>query len=314
MRRKQKKFLNLRAGFDVICIGRVVEDITLSGEIFKPTCKNGSCQEVLPLGTKNGVEELQRGFGGNALNASVTFARQQLKTALLSQISQGIFSKSLEDYLLNQKISNKLILKDLKFSNPTSIILLAPTGERTTLAYRGSKINTDSLVAKLRKVKSSWVYISSTNSIKLTKAAFEYAQNINAKIAFNPGSKDLEEIDSTRKLLEEVEVLVLNKEEARLFFGDLNPKSLARAGSEYSKICVVTDGPSGSFASSNGLDFFQPIYKEVKIVDRNGAGDAFASGLVASLIKGSGIEEALEFGAKNSTSVVQQVGAQSGIL
>ena len=48
--------------------------------------------------------------------------------------------------------------------------------------------------------------------------------------------------------------------------------------------------------------------------DRTGAGDAFGSGFVAKIIEEAGLTEALTFGSANSTSVVQQIGAKTGIL
>ena len=58
-----------------------------------------------------------------------------------------------------------------------------------------------------------------------------------------------------------------------------------------------------------------PLYPDPKPpFERTGAGDAFASTFVASLIKGNTIEGALQWAPINSMSVVQQVGAQKGLL
>ena len=49
-------------------------------------------------------------------------------------------------------------------------------------------------------------------------------------------------------------------------------------------------------------------------VERTGAGDAFAATLVAALVKGLSLEEALRWAPVNSMNVVQHVGAQAGLL
>ena len=49
-------------------------------------------------------------------------------------------------------------------------------------------------------------------------------------------------------------------------------------------------------------------------VERTGAGDATASTTVAYLIKGLSLEEALLRGQINSMNVVQEIGAQKGLL
>jgi sugar/nucleoside kinase (ribokinase family) len=48
--------------------------------------------------------------------------------------------------------------------------------------------------------------------------------------------------------------------------------------------------------------------------ERTGAGDAFASTVAAALALGKPLEEALLWGPINSMSVVQEVGAQKGLL
>jgi sugar/nucleoside kinase (ribokinase family) len=48
--------------------------------------------------------------------------------------------------------------------------------------------------------------------------------------------------------------------------------------------------------------------------ERTGAGDAFASTFVASLIKGNTVEGALQMAPINSMNVVQHTGAQEGLL
>jgi ribokinase len=49
-------------------------------------------------------------------------------------------------------------------------------------------------------------------------------------------------------------------------------------------------------------------------LDRTGAGDAFASTIVAALAQGESIETALSWAPINSMSVVQKLGAQAGLL
>jgi sugar/nucleoside kinase (ribokinase family) len=56
------------------------------------------------------------------------------------------------------------------------------------------------------------------------------------------------------------------------------------------------------------------MYKDVKVVDRLGAGDAFGSGFVCKWALGRPLKEAVTFASANSTSVVSHIGAKTGIL
>jgi ribokinase len=78
---------------------------------------------------------------------------------------------------------------------------------------------------------------------------------------------------------------------------------------------VITDGPNGSYASYDGKLVSIPNYPDPAApLDRTGAGDAFASTIVAALALGETIETALTWAPINSMSVVQKLGAQAGLL
>ena len=52
----------------------------------------------------------------------------------------------------------------------------------------------------------------------------------------------------------------------------------------------------------------------MKVVERTGAGDAFASGFVAGQIVGMSIDESLELALKESESVLGHFGAKNNLL
>lgn len=300
--------------YDVVCIGRPSLDVILKGQVFTPICSHGSCYEHIPLGSKLEVSEALTSFGGNALNAAVTFARQKLSVALLAQVGGDSGSKDLLSLLSEEGIDDSILHQSDEVKLSISTIISATNGERSILAYPGSEIMHQELLSMLEKVETRWLYISSLNSVELLEGVIKFASLNQIKVAFNPGGKELEQADIIKRLLPETEILILNKQEATKLFGTLDSPGLARAGAEYAKACVVTDGPKGAYAFDGSVDYSQPISEDVKVVDRNGAGDAFASGLVAGLAWGMDLNESIELGSKNSTSVVQQLGAQAGIL
>ncbi len=81
------------------------------------------------------------------------------------------------------------------------------------------------------------------------------------------------------------------------------------------KIVAITDGPDGSYGSDSVSHYFMPKYPDPKPpLERTGAGDSFATGFMSALIYGKPITEALRWGPINSMSVVQEIGAQKGLL
>ena len=80
------------------------------------------------------------------------------------------------------------------------------------------------------------------------------------------------------------------------------------------KTVVITDGKNGSYATTNDgkVYYNEAIHEEV--VENTGAGDAYSTGFMGAVIMGKSIKEAIEWGAKNASSVIQHYGAQKGLL
>lgn len=78
-------------------------------------------------------------------------------------------------------------------------------------------------------------------------------------------------------------------------------------------IVVVTNGRNGVYVATKNEIFFHPSLA-IKVINSVGAGDAFGSTFVASLATGNTIQDALRLGIINSASVLQKVGAKTGLL
>lgn len=79
------------------------------------------------------------------------------------------------------------------------------------------------------------------------------------------------------------------------------------------KIVVVTNGANGVYAANKDLILFHPSMK-VNVSNTVGAGDAFGSCFVASLMHKNNIQTALKHGIVNGASVLEHIGAKTGLL
>jgi sugar/nucleoside kinase (ribokinase family) len=170
----KKAFLS--GSYDVICIGRPAQDTILSGDVFTPVCKHGECTENIPLGSKLNVQDLYVDHGGNALNAAVTLARQELDVALACQLGTDLLSQNIQKILQEEGISQELALAKEDVKIPQSTIIVAPSGERAILAYPGSVIDHQTILTSLDGVETRWLYLSSVGSLELLRGAINYAQ------------------------------------------------------------------------------------------------------------------------------------------
>ena len=81
------------------------------------------------------------------------------------------------------------------------------------------------------------------------------------------------------------------------------------------KIVSISDGENGAYLYSDNELWHNPIYPDIAPpLERTGAGDAFSSTITCALALGKTPLEAFSWGPINSMSVIQQIGAQAGLL
>ena len=85
---------------------------------------------------------------------------------------------------------------------------------------------------------------------------------------------------------------------------------LSKLGPE---IIVITD-KNKKISAYDGKKKYFLIPHKIKVVERTGAGDAFASRFVAGLIVGKSIKESLKLGLRESESVIKYFGAKNNLL
>lgn len=294
-------------------IGTATQDVFLSGEIFTPLCESGICFEHLKLGDKLYVDDAVFSSGGNATNAATTFARQGIDSSFVGVIGNDPSGKAVLDELKDNKVDTTNVTIEDSFKTSYSVILLAPSGERTILRVRGG----DAINYKadfLKNIEADWVYVSSLGSIELLTEVVDKAFKNGAKIAFNPGTLELEHPKVLKKMMSKISILAANKDEAKTLFNGETMQDLAKEAGKVVDFAIITDGPKGEAASDGQHVCTGGMYEDVEVLDRTGAGDAFASGFTASIAQGKNMEEAITFASANSTSVVQFIGAKQGIL
>lgn len=299
----------------IIAIGAGVQDVLLRGKIFSGHREAGGLMQEFKLGSKNEIDEVIYSTGGGATNAAVTFARQGLHAAFLGHLGHDIAGRAVIEDLHKEKVSTGLVMYSEKYGTGYSTIMLAPNGERTVLVYRGASEHFNIRTADFRNAQCEWFYISSmSGNFESLKAAIRYARQRKIHVAINPGKGELAHSREFRELLPDISILSVNKEEAaKLFRGDSVEELLSHAARHVPYV-IITDGPKGSVATDGTNIYAAGMYENVPVVDRLGAGDAFSSGFVAMLASGQDMETAITFASANSTSVVSQVGAKTGIL
>lgn len=298
--------------YDVVTLGTSTQDYFLKlSENLKEMKLKEKDFIMLPLGSKVEIEKIFLQTGGGATNTAVSFSRLGLKTGIVYKVGNDEGGKSILSVLKKNKVDTKLMLVDKKLSTAIGIVLTYPTGERTVLVYRGASSNIHPSEVHFSNIKTRWLYIGALSGASIS--LFERALNAKAKIALNPGVQEIQELKYKPSLLKNVDVLIMNKEEASMLVHGTSKEMARKLHKHGAKIVVITDGRNGGLVYVGNIFYTYTILKS-KPVNMLGAGDAFGSSFVAGLIKGMSIQESLQLASVNTTNVVRHVGAKVGLL
>ncbi len=301
----------------ILSIGAAVQDVFMShSDEFAAVCENPEdCFMKLELGAKADVNDITFSTGGGATNAAVTFARGGLYSLFMGTVGHDPAGQAVIDDLDREHVDTTHVSYSKKYQTGYSVLLLAPSGERTILTYRGASTHYEAKHFNLDEVEADWLYVSSVaGQMDILDTVFHQAREKGIKIFFNPGKGELKQIAKLKGLLEDVSVLSVNKEEMQQIVHGETSEELVRHGLQYVDTVIVSDGPRGVVASDGKSIVKAGMYQDVKVIDRTGAGDAFGSGFLSKWVQTADLKEAIIFGSANSTSVVTKVGAKAGIL
>lgn len=302
----------------ILSIGAAVQDVFLShSDEFKPVSDKAAHETFmkLELGAKADVNKIDFSTGGGATNASVTFARQGLGAVFMGVIGHDVAGEAVLTELDRENVDSSYISYSKKYNTGYSVLLLAPNGERTILTYRGASTHYDAKDFDLKDVDADWLYVSSlAGSMDALDEIFHQVRSKGAKVFFNPGKKELQQPAKLKGLLDDVEVLSVNREEAKQIVEGEEPEELVRHLLNYVPVAIVSDGPNGVCAGDGKTIVKAGMYEDVKVIDRTGAGDAFGSGFLSQWSQGKSLKDSIVFASANSTSVVTKIGAKAGIL
>lgn len=301
--------------FDLISIGDTTLDTFL---ILDENNKNIHLDQAhrwlsIQYGEKTAIKDTAQSIGGNAANVAVGAKKLGLQVALVSELGDDLNGHTILNELEQQHVDTTLV-KLLPKKETRYSIVLNYQGERTILAYHAPRSYS---LPKLPT--ATWIYYTSLGASfeRLQKNLEQHLEkHTETTLVLNPGSFQLKEgLDHLRRILARTTVLFVNKEEAALIVGARQriPKllrSLERLGP---KIVVITDSVRGSYIRAEHTNYHMAPYP-VKVVAKTGAGDAYASGFLSALAQGKTPPEAMQWGTANSAGVIQQHGAQKGLL
>ena len=306
--------------YDFVSFGDITIDAFIRLKDAEVHCdiNNESCQLCMKFGQKIPFESVEEVFAvGNGPNAAVSALRLGLNSTLVANVGHDRNGEDCIETLKKEGMNPEFIrTHDGIKTNYHYVLQFGP--ERTILV----KHEEYPYALPHFSEPPKWFYLTSlpVSTLQYQLDIAHYAKEHRVKLAFQPGTFQMQlGTEKLKEVYEATDVFFCNKEEAQQILknnsSDLKVL-LAGVRALGPKIPVITDGINGSYLLDESGDAYHvPMYPDpAPPVSRTGAGDAAASTTIAYMIKGLSPTEAMMRGLINSASVVQQVGAQKGLL
>lgn len=305
--------------FDIVCVGNAKIDtfLTLHETNTHLRLIKETNELAIKFGEKIAVEKAEILLGGNAANVAVGTSRLGLETALVAEIGKDEFAQKIISTLSKENVNTEKVLQEEGQQSSFSTIINFKN-ERTIFSEHVKRDHDFSF----ENLSTKWVYLTSlgNNWNNAYAKTVNFVKEIKSNLAFNPGTLQIESgKNSIENVLSATSLLFVNRDEAEDLLesphGQKNINDLAIGLQKLGpKIVIITDGQNGSFALDEKGNMLEKNSLNIQVVEKTGAGDAYSSGFLAALIHDKSIEESMEWGTRNSASVIGKIGGQEGLL
>lgn len=312
--------------FDVVAIGNAMIDMFMAVEEDNVFSRIDDSEHMLcfRFGEKIHVESCRFLLGGNACNTVVGLTRLGTQAALCAEIGSDEFAQKIREGLEKENVGLTYLMQT-SGALSSFAVSISYHHERTLFVDHVKRMHNFPLAT----VTTKWVYLTSLGVEwkEVYKNVLSLVEKNNICMALSPGTHQFEEegLLSIKNALQYTEILFTNREEAirivnskkqivnRETMEDIK-ELLVQLQKMGPKVVSITDGDNGSY----GIDKTGMVWSlekfSCKLVEKTGAGDAYASGFLAAYMDGKDVEEAMRWGAVNAASVIEHIGAQEGLL
>ncbi len=307
---------------EFLAVGDIVTDafIRLKDASVHCNINNEACEICMRWGDKIPYDFHQIVPAvGNASNAAVAAARLGLPSALHAYVGRDAYGAQCLEVLKNEGVDTAyMVTQRAKFTNYHYVLWYE--SQRTILV----KHETFDYAVPTLASSPKWLYLSSLgeNSLPYHNAILDMLKKYpETKLAFQPGTYQIKMgKEALAPLYARADIFFCNKEEAEKILGlpvGQEIKALLSAMRALGpKTAVITDDVRGAYAiDESGNAIHCPRYPDTRApYEITGAGDALASTTVCALGLGKSLAEALRWGSANASAVLQEIGAQKGLL
>ncbi|UPV75111.1 carbohydrate kinase family protein [Halorussus limi] len=258
------------------------------------------------------IDSQRRSGGGSAANVAVALAGMEFDAGLVGSVGDDETGEFVRRGLRNAGVDCSHLLEVEARETTTKYLIVDDDGEVMVLGNEGAN-------EAVTPGDVDPEFVSDADHLHLTSqrpdtaaALARTATDAGVSVSFDPGRR-LAERDFAEALAYS-DVVFLNDREARaLLDSDLEHPSSELHG----RVVVIKHGEDGAQVDTPAASFDHPGF-DAEVVDTTGAGDAFAAGFLAVLLREGGVlgpnadyERALEFANACGALAAMEEGART---
>lgn len=275
------------------------------------------------------VDQFRKRIGGAESNLAIGLARLGKDVGWISQLGDDELGNYVLSFIRGEGVDTSRVRQTSEAPTGVYIKERVREGHAQVYYYRKS-----SAASQLTAEIIDWEYVKQAKMVhisgitpflsescwKVVQQVFSFAKENGITISFDPNVRtklwDDPEVAKQRllQLSEASDILLAGLDEAVIL---LNAEDVDEILSYFRNkgvaSVVLKDGANGVYYASNEGSGFVPSFKVDRVVDPVGAGDGFASGVLASLLEEKSLEEAVKVGAVIGAMVVSTFGDIEGL-
>ena len=248
--------------------------------------------------------------GGKGLNQAVAAARMGSDVAVIGPVGEDARGEELIAVLAGEGVDVTRLVVQPGAVTGTAHVSVLESGENSIVVVPGANASAGWSSADEAAVWAASVVMAQLERpLGLVRAAFDSAREHGALTVLTPAPV----VPEARALFPLVDVLLLNALEARTLTGVESVRRAAEHLSRTVDLVIVTRGSRSTLVAQRGSIVAETPARRVDVVDTTGAGDCFAGALVARLVAGDSLPQALEWATLAASVSVTRRGASSSV-
>lgn len=270
----------------ICCVGSIHMDLVVRASRFPE-----------PGETLMGVD-FEMHPGGKGANQAVAAGRMGAQVRMVGCLGDDNWGAEMRAVLAAEGVDIQHVRTDEKHPTGVAMVTVVPGGEHSIVVAPGANARflPDDLDAAAGAIAEADVLICQAEiPAETNMRAMEIARNANTSVVFNAAPA----VGLDPDLLKQVDLLVVNRAEARRLVGDgegeVAPTGLARRLASYGPDRVVITLASEGAIHFNGQEMESFEAFEVESVDSTAAGDAFVGALAVLRSEGARLKDAVRY-------------------